>query len=42
MKQRKICLAIRSMQIYSKNNLNDDMLPISIGVFGNWGSGKVV
>lgn len=20
--------------------LNDDMLPISIGVFGNWGSGK--
>lgn len=40
MKQRKICLAIRSMQIYSKIILNDDMLPISIGVFGNWGSGK--
>ncbi|WP_235354397.1 P-loop NTPase fold protein, partial [Bacteroides caecigallinarum] len=41
MKQRKICLAIKFMQIYSKKIiLNDAMLPISIGVFGNWGSGK--
>lgn len=41
MKQRKICLSIRFMQIYSRI-LNDDMLPISIGILGNWDLGKVV
>ena len=40
MKQRKICWLSGPCRFTQKIILNDDMLPISIGVFGNWGSGK--